>query len=58
MPLDSTQPVPASGTGILSEAADSQRRRILSAAASLRLTGSVLFLIVSVILWKGSPPLR
>jgi signal transduction histidine kinase len=54
MPLDSTRPLPASGTGVLGEAADSQRRRILSAAASLRLVGSVLFLVVSVILWKGS----
>jgi two-component system, OmpR family, heavy metal sensor histidine kinase CusS len=54
VPLDSIPFVPASWTGVLSDAATSQRRRILSAAASLRLVGSVMFLVVSIILWKGS----
>ncbi len=45
---------PAFPLGFTSEAADSQRRRILSTAASLRLGGSALFLIVSIFLWKGS----
>jgi signal transduction histidine kinase len=44
----------ASGTGVLGEAADIQRRRILSAAASLRLYGSLLFLVVSAIMWQLS----
>jgi signal transduction histidine kinase len=46
--------VPVSGIGVLGDAADSQRRRILSTAASLRLVGSVMFLVVSIFLWKGS----
>ena len=54
MSPNSTQPVPVSGIGVLGDAANSQRRRILSTAASLRLVGSVMFLGVSIILWKGS----
>ncbi|HJX54807.1 MAG TPA: HAMP domain-containing sensor histidine kinase [Polyangia bacterium] len=54
MSPNSTQPVPVSGIGVLGDAADSQRRRILSTAASLRLVGSVMFLVVSIFLWKGS----
>jgi signal transduction histidine kinase len=52
--LDPKQSVSASGTGVLGEAADVQRRRILSAAASLRLYGSLLFLVVSAIMWQLS----
>jgi two-component system, OmpR family, heavy metal sensor histidine kinase CusS len=44
----------AFGTVVLGDAANGQRRRILSAAASLRLAGSVVFFVISVILWKGS----
>ena len=42
------------GTVVLGEAAEGQRRRILSAAASLRLAGSAVFLVASLILWKVS----
>jgi two-component system, OmpR family, heavy metal sensor histidine kinase CusS len=44
----------AFGTVVLGDAADGQRRRILAAAASLRLAGSFVFLVLSVILWKGT----
>ena len=54
MILDPKQSVSASGTGVLGEAADVQRRRILAAAASLRLYGSLLFLVVSAIMWQLS----
>lgn len=52
MPLDAI--MSAFGTVVLSEAAAGQRRRVVSAAASLRLAGSVVFLVVSIILWKGT----
>ncbi len=52
MQPDTIMPVPA--TGIFGEAANSQRRRILAAAASLRLCGSLLFLAVSAVMWKLS----
>src|ERR1035437_9820215 len=45
-------PVPA--TGVFGEAANSQRRRILAAAASLRLYGSLPFLAGSAVMWKLS----
>jgi signal transduction histidine kinase len=52
--LDPKQSVSASGTGFLGEAAGVQRRRILAAAASLRLYGALLFLVVSAIMWQLS----
>ena len=54
MLLDPKQSVSASGTGFLGEAAGVQRRRILAAAASLRLYGALLFLVVSAIMWQLS----
>jgi two-component system heavy metal sensor histidine kinase CusS len=40
------------GTVVLGQAADGQRRRILAAAASLRMTGSAVLLVASLVLWK------
>ena len=54
MIVDLTKSMLAFGTDVLGGAADNQRRRILSAAAGLRLVGSLLFFVVSVIMWKLS----
>ena len=52
MKLDALMPVPV--PGVLGEAATVQRRRILAAASSLRLYGSLLFLAASAVMWKLS----